>query len=190
MINMTTDKSEIKVRNKKATIHTLDLVDRGKWLKLDYLPPFMTFNTTDPNPEFTSFGWVGLASVTIDLAWLEREGVEISDLDKLNRGLKDLYLKYAVKNEHSQEINNNSDKEEAIKFFSDNEPEKSKKVSSVPEEAINLCDRKSRKYAIVFSRVVRFRSFTNKETGEKFFVEDFYCLASDAPNAVKRILKY
>ena len=78
---------------RKMAIHTLDLVNRGKWINPKISHPYFTLNFTSDNPVFTGMGWSGIASITIDLAGLRAAGENIDnphnpksymyDLDKI-----------------------------------------------------------------------------------------------------------
>lgn len=172
---------------RKITIHTLDLVDRGKWIEPDYKAPFMTLNLTSDEPVFTSLGWNGIASVTVNLNWLREHG-EAADDEGVIRNLENYYKRYALAKDIAEVVEAESDAEAALAWFNENEPKQFKKVDTVPHEAVALDD-SSRRYSIEFSSVYRYRTGKNK-AGQQIVQQEYFGMASDAPDAVKRVLNY
>lgn len=177
---------------RKVTIHTLDLVDRGKWINPDFECEFISLNITSENPEFTPMGWNGIASVTVDLEGLRKRGEKVDNPhnpEAVINHLEDIYNRYSYSVEDAAEIVENSDAEAALDWFNKNEPKRRKIVDSIPGEAVALDD-SSKRYMIRFSSVLRFRNLINNKTGERFVGEDYFCLASDAPESVRKALNY
>ena len=179
----------ITPQTRKVTIHTLDLVDRGKWIKPEQMVKFFSLNKTDANPKFTSLGWAGIASITVDLQGLRDAGENIDNPHNPTAYINNLariYEKYALGVEiiDSEEIVETP--ANALEWFNENKPKKSIKVDSIPSDAIALDD-SSRRYSISFSQVYRYRNLT-KSKG--YCIEDYFCLASDAPECVKQALNY
>lgn len=178
---------------RKVTIHTLDLVDRGRWINPDFECEFISLNLTSDDPKFTSMGWNGIASVTVDLQGLRDAGEKVDNPhnpEAVISNLESIYNRYSFAAEDVKEIVENSDVEAALAWFNENEPKQTKKVASVPSEAIALDDSR-RRYSIEFSSVYRYRTFVSKETGAVTrILQDYFCLINDAPDAVKRVLNY
>lgn len=178
----------IKPSTRKLTIDTLDLVSRGKWIDLEKMNPYISLNLTLETPIFTAMGWQGIATVTVDLAGLREAGETVNDADRLIIELERIYNQYSVDGVVvvDQSVEPHTD---ALTWFDETQPKRSRKVASVPEDAIAL-DERSRRYNIEFSKVLRYRNLTSKKTGEAFWCEDYYCLATDAPECVRKALNY
>ena len=93
----------IKPTTRKITIHTLELVDRGKWINPGKTCKYITLNFTFPEshnytPKFTSMGWNGISSVTIDLQGLRDAGEKVDNehnTEAYINNLEKFYNKYA-----------------------------------------------------------------------------------------------
>ena len=180
---------KITPATKKITIDTLDLVDRGKWINPNKIARFFTLNTTSTNPIFTALGWQGIASVTVDLQGLRDAGVDVDNPHNPASVIFD-FEKLYKKNDLGVDIIDFSVSVEPpanpVEWFNETKPKKSVKIDSIPDDAIALDD-SSRRYKIEFSKVLRYRNFSK---AKGYCVEDYFCLASDAPNCVKEALNY
>ena len=200
-INMTTDRRQYNFNQPKVTIHVLDLTDRGKWIDINLECEFTTLNFTDKeNAIFTSMGWNGLASITVDIMKLENflttlDGeFSIEDIRKgtnlprqaVHAAIQAVGAEYKLQDVYKFEPAADADPTSAIEFFNAQKPARSRKIDSIPADAVALDD-SSRRYKINFSKVMRYRDFSKKHG---YCVEDYFCLASDAPACVKEVLNY
>ena len=200
-INMTTDRTQYDFNQPKVTIHVLDLTDRGKWIDINLVCEFTTLNFTDKeNAKFTSMGWDGLASITVDIMKLEsflmtldgefsiediRKGTNLPQ-EVVHTAIQAVGAEYKLQDVYKFEASAEAEPTDALEWFNAQKPARSRKIDSIPADAVAL-DNSSRRYKIDFSQVKRYRDFTK---AKGYCVEDYFCLATDAPACVKEVLNY
>ena len=147
--------------------------------------PYISLNKSLPTPIFTSMGWNGIPTVTVDLSGLAAAGETFEDARGLILALEAIFEKYALAGITVIEEIIEPHKD-ALEWFNENTPQRSRKLKEIPSGTIAL-DNGSRRYIINFSSVYRYRNFTD---AKGYCVEDYYCLATDAPECVRKALKY